>query len=87
MGKTALLAYLAGRRRGIELIQVTGSDSETNLSYAAVQQLTASREAIRAALPAPQRDALRVASGVAAGPPPDLFPRAGPAPSCSWTSP
>ena len=73
MGKTAMLAYLAGRRRGIELIQVTGSDSETNLSYAAVQQLTASREAIRAALPEPQRDALNVAIGLAAGPPPDRF--------------
>ena len=73
MGKTALLAYLAGRRRGIDLIQVTGSDSETNLSYAAVQQLTASREAIRAALPEPQRDALNVAIGLAAGPPPDRF--------------
>lgn len=73
IGKTALLDDLAQAKHGLTTIRLTGAEAEHHLPYAAAQRLTALSAATDSELPAPQRDALRVAIGVAAGPPPDRF--------------
>jgi DNA-binding CsgD family transcriptional regulator len=73
VGKTALLEYLVERASGCHVVRATGVESEMELAYAGVHQLLAPMLDRVERLPAPQRDALRVAFGRAPGSPPDWF--------------
>jgi DNA-binding CsgD family transcriptional regulator/Spy/CpxP family protein refolding chaperone len=73
VGKTALLDYVAGRAVGCRVGRATGVQSEMELAFAGLQQLCAPMLEGLERLPAPQRDALRSAFGLSAGPPPDRF--------------
>ena len=75
VGKTVLLDYLAERasRSGCRVVPVAGVQSEMELAFAGVHQLCAPMLARARRLPAPFRDALETAFGVAAGPPQDRF--------------
>jgi len=73
IGKTALLRYLARQASGFRVAEVLGVEAEMELPFAAVHQLCAPILGGLEALPGPQRDALRVAFGVASGPAPDRF--------------
>jgi len=72
-GKTALLEYLAGRAPGCQVARAAGVQSEMELAFAGVHQLCAPMIDRAGHLPVPQRDALRIAFGQAAGPAPDRF--------------
>jgi DNA-binding CsgD family transcriptional regulator len=74
-GKTALLDYLAKRSSGFgcRVARMAGVPSETELAFAGLHQLCAPMLSYLERLPEPQRDALRCASGLAAGPSPDGF--------------
>ncbi len=74
-GKSVLLDYLAGRASsaGCRVARVAGVQSEMELAFAGLHQLCAPMLRRAERLPEPQRDALRTASGLAAGPPPDRF--------------
>ena len=79
VGKSALVDYLAGRAAGCRVVRVAGVQSEMELAFAGLHQLCAPllehmehMEHLEA-LPAPQRDALRTAFGISAGPAPDRF--------------
>jgi hypothetical protein len=75
VGKTVLLDYLArgATRSGCEVRRVTGVQTEMELAFAGLHQLCAPMLGRAEHLPVPQRDALRTAFGLAAGPPPDRF--------------
>ena len=73
MGKTALLDYTAGQARGCQVVRAVGVQSEMELAFAAVHQLCTPTLNRLERLPEPQRDALRTAFGVSAGPAPDRF--------------
>jgi DNA-binding CsgD family transcriptional regulator len=73
VGKTALLDYLADRASGCQVARASGVQSEMELAFAGLHQLCAPMLGRADHLPAPQRDALRTAFGLAAGPPPDRF--------------
>jgi len=73
VGKTALLDYLAGQARGCQVARAVGVQSEMELAFAGLHQLCAPMLGRAEHLPVPQRDALRTAFGLAAGPPPDRF--------------
>jgi DNA-binding NarL/FixJ family response regulator len=75
VGKTVLLDYLAGQASasGCRVVRAMGVQSEMELAFAGLHQLCAPMLSRAARLPAPQRDALRIAFGLAAGPPPDRF--------------
>jgi DNA-binding CsgD family transcriptional regulator len=73
VGKSALLDYLAGRASGCQVIRAAGVQSEMELAFAALHQLCGPLLGHLERLPEPQRDALRTAFGVLAGPPPDRF--------------
>ena len=75
VGKTVLLDYLAGRASdsGCRVTRATGVQSEMELAFAGLHQLCAPMLNGAEQLPVPQRDTLRTALGVAAGPPPDRF--------------
>src|SRR5580704_6026863 len=73
VGKTALLDYLAGRAPGCRVARAGGAQSEMELAFAGLHQLCAPMLTHLDELPAPQRDALRIAFGTSAGPPPDRF--------------
>ena len=73
VGKTALLAYFAERARGCRVLQVTGVQSEMEMAFAGLHQLTAPLLDGLERLPAPQRGALETALGLSAGTPPDRF--------------
>jgi DNA-binding CsgD family transcriptional regulator len=72
-GKTVLLDYLARRARGDRVARVAGTESEMELAFAGLHQLCAPMLEHAEQLPVPQRDALQIAFGLAAGPPPDRF--------------
>ena len=72
-GKTVLLDYLAGQARGCRVARAGGVQSEMELAFAGLHQLCAPMLDHLDGIPRPQRDALRTAFGVAAGPPPDRF--------------
>jgi DNA-binding CsgD family transcriptional regulator len=55
------------------VVRVAGVESETELAFAALQQLCAPMLDKLDALPEPQREALGVAFGLSTGPPPDRF--------------
>jgi hypothetical protein len=73
VGKTVLLDYLAGRASGCQVARAAGVQSEMELAFAALHQLCAPMLEHAESLPAPQRDALRTAFGLSAGPVPDRF--------------
>jgi hypothetical protein len=75
VGKTVLLEYLAGRASdsGCQVARAVGVQSEMELAFAGLHQLCGPMLPRAERLPVPQRDALRIAFGVAAGPPPDRF--------------
>jgi DNA-binding CsgD family transcriptional regulator len=73
IGKTALLDYLAGRATGCRVATASGVQSEMELAFAALHQLCAPMLDRLERLPVPQRDALRTAFGMSAGPVPDRF--------------
>jgi len=74
-GKTVLLDYLARRASdaGCRVARAVGVQSEMELAFAGLHQLCAPLAEYLDEIPVPQRDALRTAFGVAAGPPPDRF--------------
>jgi len=73
IGKTELLRYCARQASGCRLVRVAGVESEMQLPFAALHQLCAPMLASVAGLPEPQRQALRVAFGLASGTAPDRF--------------
>jgi DNA-binding CsgD family transcriptional regulator len=73
VGKTALLDYLAGHAPGCLVARASGVQSEMELAFAGLHQLCAPILGHLEALPVPQREALRTAFGMSAGPPPDRF--------------
>jgi len=73
IGKTALLEYAATRSEGCRVVRAVGVESEMELPFAALHQLCLPLLEGLERLPAPQRDALGTAFGLATGPPPDRF--------------
>ena len=75
VGKTALLEYLAGQAAdaGCTVARVVGVQSEMELAFAGLHQLCGPMLRHAESLPVPQRDALRTAFAISAGPPPDRF--------------
>jgi DNA-binding CsgD family transcriptional regulator len=73
VGKTVLLDYLARRAAGCQLARAAGVQSEMELAFAGLHQLCAPLLDHAESLPVPQREALRTAFGLAAGPVPDRF--------------
>ncbi len=75
MGKTVLLDYLAGQAAGAgcRVARAVGAEGEMELAFAGLHQLCGPMLSRAERLPVPQRDALRTAFGIAAGPPPDRF--------------
>ena len=73
VGKTALLEYLAARAAGCRVLRVSGVESEMELAFAGLHQLCAPLLDRLRVLPGPQREALRTAFGMNAGPAPDRF--------------
>jgi DNA-binding CsgD family transcriptional regulator/tetratricopeptide (TPR) repeat protein len=73
VGKTALLAYVAERARAWRVSTATGVESEMELAYSGLHQLSAAMLGLSSRLPAPQQDALATVFGQSAGPAPDRF--------------
>jgi len=74
IGKTALLGYLADRAAGCRIVRATGVQSEMELAFAGLHQICAPLlDDSLDRVPAPQREALRTAFGISAGPSPDRF--------------
>ncbi len=73
VGKSVLLDHVAGQAHGCRVARAVGVQSEMELAFAGLHQLCAPMLGRVERLPVPQRDALRTAFGVAAGPPPDRF--------------
>jgi hypothetical protein len=73
VGKTVLLEYAAQQALGLRVAQIAGVESEMELAYAGLHQLCAPMLDRLDVLHEPQRIALNVALGLAAGVPPDRF--------------
>jgi DNA-binding CsgD family transcriptional regulator len=73
VGKTALLEYLAEHASGCRIARAAGVQSEMELAFAGLYQLLAPMLDRLEPLPDPQRNALRTAFGLSAGPAPDRF--------------
>jgi DNA-binding CsgD family transcriptional regulator len=73
VGKSALLDYMAGRAAGCRVVRTAGVESEMELAFAGLHQLLAPVLDHAEGLPGPQREALRTAFGLSAGPVPDRF--------------
>jgi DNA-binding CsgD family transcriptional regulator len=73
MGKTVLLHYVAERASGCRVARAAGVESEMELAFAGLHQLSAPFLDRLERLPDPQRDALATAFGLSAGEPPDRF--------------
>ncbi len=73
VGKTALLEYLTGQAAAFRIARVAGVESDMELAFAGLQQLTAPLMDHVDELPIPQRDALLIAFGRGVGPTPDRF--------------
>jgi hypothetical protein len=65
--------YLSGQARGCRVARAVGVQTEMELAFAGLHQLCAPMLGRADHLPVPQRDALRTAFGLTAGPPPDRF--------------
>jgi DNA-binding CsgD family transcriptional regulator len=73
VGKTVLLDYLARRASASLVARAAGVQSEMELAFAGLHQLCAPMLDHAESLPVPQREALRTAFGLSAGPVPDRF--------------
>jgi DNA-binding CsgD family transcriptional regulator len=73
VGKTALLEYLAGQTSGCRVVRAAGIQSEMELAFAGLHQLSAPLLDRLDGLPAPQREALQTAFGMSSGSAPDQF--------------
>ncbi|ROQ60147.1 transcriptional regulator [Streptomyces sp. 840.1] len=73
IGKSVLLEYVAARASGTKVTWAHGIEADMELPYASLHQLCTPFWGQLDELPKPQRDALRVAFGIAAGDPPDRF--------------
>ncbi|GAA4203096.1 helix-turn-helix transcriptional regulator [Microbispora amethystogenes] len=73
VGKTALLQYMTEQAASCRVVRVTGVQSEAELPFAGVHQLCLPLLNRLDRLPAPQREALRVAFGLTEGSVPDRF--------------
>ncbi|WP_026316059.1 helix-turn-helix transcriptional regulator [Actinokineospora enzanensis] len=73
IGKSALLTTAAATAPDTRLLRVVGVESESTLTYAALHQLLLPVRDRVDSLPDPQADALRVAFGLASGPPTQPF--------------
>jgi DNA-binding CsgD family transcriptional regulator len=75
VGKTVLLDYLAGQAAGAgcRVARAVGVQWEMELAFAGLHQLCGPMLGRAERLPVPQHDALRIAFGIAVGPPPDRF--------------
>jgi DNA-binding CsgD family transcriptional regulator len=73
IGKTALLDYLVESASGLTIARAVGVESEMELAFAGLHQLCAPQLDQIERLPGPQRDALRIVFGLAAGPAPPRF--------------
>ncbi|GAA1108174.1 LuxR family transcriptional regulator [Kribbella jejuensis] len=73
IGKSALLDYLVSQAEGCHVVRVAGVQAEAELAFAGLHQLCAPLLDHIDQLPEPQRDALRTAFGLSAGPAPDRF--------------
>jgi DNA-binding CsgD family transcriptional regulator len=73
VGKTALLDYAVESAPDLRSVHAAGVESEMELAFAGLHQLCGPMLDPLGRLPGPQRDALRVAFGLEAGPAPDRF--------------
>jgi predicted ATPase len=73
VGKTALLEDSVERASTLRIVRSAGVEGETELPFAAVQQLCAPILGFSERLPPPQRNALDVAFGASPGPAPNPF--------------
>ncbi|WP_290057152.1 helix-turn-helix transcriptional regulator [Amycolatopsis solani] len=75
IGKSALVTETAAAASvaGLRVLRTTGAEGEQNLAYAGLHQLLYPVRAGAAGLPAPQRDALRTALGLAEGTEPSAY--------------
>jgi DNA-binding CsgD family transcriptional regulator len=73
VGKTAVLEHLAAQASGCRVARAGGVQTEMELAFAVLHLLCAPMLDRLERLPAPQRDALRTAFGLSAGPAPDRF--------------
>src|SRR3954462_11742182 len=73
VGKTALLEYAIQSAADLRIVHAVGAESEMELAFAALHQLCVPMLDRLERLPAPQRDALGTAFGLAAGDAPDRF--------------
>jgi hypothetical protein len=72
VGKTRLLGYTA-QASGVRTVSIAGVESELRLGFAALHRILVPFADRIGLLPAPQRDALGSAFGLASGPPADRF--------------
>jgi DNA-binding CsgD family transcriptional regulator len=73
IGKTALLEWAVAAAGHLDVVSVTGVESEAELTYAGLTQLCHPLLDHLKELPAPQREALATVFGLAAGTAPDRF--------------
>src|SRR3954469_7430797 len=73
IGKTALLRYAARQASGLRIAQVDGVQAEMELPFAGIHRLCAPMFDGLKVLAEPQRNALRVALGLASGDAPSRF--------------
>jgi DNA-binding CsgD family transcriptional regulator len=73
VGKTRLLEYAAQAADGVRTVRIAGLESELRLGFAALHRMLVPFLDRVGLLPAPQRQALDSAFGLAAGPPADRF--------------
>ncbi|MFE3254701.1 AAA family ATPase [Nocardia sp. NPDC059091] len=74
VGKTALLSYLAGQVPASRVISAVGVESESEITYASLQQICAPLLGYLDRLPAVQRAALATALGLSGGGSPGHLP-------------
>jgi DNA-binding CsgD family transcriptional regulator len=73
VGKSALIRYLEERAGDWQVAKCVGVESEMEIAYGGLHQLLAPLLGSVAALPEPQRDALKIVFGLSSGPAPDRF--------------
>ena len=73
IGKTTLLDATTSEPAGMRLLRVHGFEAESTIPFAGVQRLAIPLRDYMSALPESHQQAIRVAAGVADGPPPDRF--------------
>jgi DNA-binding NarL/FixJ family response regulator len=73
IGKSALMEHVAARAEGCRVLVGVGVQADTELAFAALHQVLSPLLGGVDRLPPPQRDAVKVAFGLLAAPPPDRF--------------